>query len=425
MQQPSRPKPRLTSAHSDTQLTVFANGHHKPCHRLNNSAHTSGAPYKIPRPHTLNGPTPGGYHAHSSSIGQYSTISGHRSPDEFGIGEQSAFPNFSASVDNLPLHTLSETEAQNDVTGVYYSQPPSNCGGASDRSSPVDVQSADAFGFPQWPWSAGPQMNQPVTTYSLDALSTSPTAVDYLPNFDNDFAIPSAGLNPAPLWSAGDLPLDSGKLGKAMTPPMSLSGESARPSVPGLTSGSSGAQSEAGDAICLAESDVMSAQAAISDQYLFDDVLSFRRAERTTGYRVGNVSKWPDFRQPAPTSVPTSEAGPSMDMENLQRAQQMAYREASPVVDAGRPYSNSMGMEARPMMYANGTATYGAVNSAPRSMTMPSSPANNYTELNSWPSSVSLNSAGGYAVPGDEYKYNNAVDLAHFQYMHQPRSPMY
>lgn len=50
-----RPKPRLTSHQSEGQLTVFANGHHKPVHRHNNAAHESGAPYKLPRSHTTHG----------------------------------------------------------------------------------------------------------------------------------------------------------------------------------------------------------------------------------------------------------------------------------------------------------------------------------------------------------------------------------
>ncbi|THV73627.1 hypothetical protein D6D28_03130 [Aureobasidium pullulans] len=48
----SQRKPRLTSHQSEGHLTVFANGHHKPCHRNNNAAHESGAPYKLPRSHT-------------------------------------------------------------------------------------------------------------------------------------------------------------------------------------------------------------------------------------------------------------------------------------------------------------------------------------------------------------------------------------
>jgi hypothetical protein len=48
----SQRKPRLTSHQSEGHLTVFANGHHKPCHRNNNAAHESGVPYKLPRSHT-------------------------------------------------------------------------------------------------------------------------------------------------------------------------------------------------------------------------------------------------------------------------------------------------------------------------------------------------------------------------------------
>ncbi|KAK3642397.1 hypothetical protein LTR56_010750 [Elasticomyces elasticus] len=41
-------KPRLESTKSDGSITVFQNGHHKPCHRKNNLAHESGMPYKMP-----------------------------------------------------------------------------------------------------------------------------------------------------------------------------------------------------------------------------------------------------------------------------------------------------------------------------------------------------------------------------------------
>ena len=48
-------KPRLAKAGSDTSLTVFANGHHKPSHKHNDSAHQCGMPYKIPIPHSVHG----------------------------------------------------------------------------------------------------------------------------------------------------------------------------------------------------------------------------------------------------------------------------------------------------------------------------------------------------------------------------------
>ena len=51
----SSKKPRLAKAGSDSSMTVFANGHHKPTHRNNASAHTCGVPYKIPIPHSVAG----------------------------------------------------------------------------------------------------------------------------------------------------------------------------------------------------------------------------------------------------------------------------------------------------------------------------------------------------------------------------------
>ena len=51
----SSKKPRLAKAGSDNSLTVFANGHHKPIHKHNDSAHQHGIPYKIPIPHSVAG----------------------------------------------------------------------------------------------------------------------------------------------------------------------------------------------------------------------------------------------------------------------------------------------------------------------------------------------------------------------------------
>ena len=43
-----RNKSRLPNRLCESNLTIFTNGHHKPCHRLNNTAHTSGIPYRVP-----------------------------------------------------------------------------------------------------------------------------------------------------------------------------------------------------------------------------------------------------------------------------------------------------------------------------------------------------------------------------------------
>ncbi|THC98873.1 hypothetical protein EYZ11_001651 [Aspergillus tanneri] len=46
-------KPQLTSTKSDTSLTIFRDGHHKPAHKHNDMAHKCGLPYTIPRSHTI------------------------------------------------------------------------------------------------------------------------------------------------------------------------------------------------------------------------------------------------------------------------------------------------------------------------------------------------------------------------------------
>ncbi|KAL9038597.1 MAG: hypothetical protein Q9214_005213 [Letrouitia sp. 1 TL-2023] len=47
-------KPRLPTNNSDS-LMHFANGHHKPVHKLNDAHNKLGAPYKIPIPHSISG----------------------------------------------------------------------------------------------------------------------------------------------------------------------------------------------------------------------------------------------------------------------------------------------------------------------------------------------------------------------------------
>ena len=43
-------KPRLEKTSSESAITVFNNGHHKPVHRKNHLAHEAGMPYKMPMP---------------------------------------------------------------------------------------------------------------------------------------------------------------------------------------------------------------------------------------------------------------------------------------------------------------------------------------------------------------------------------------
>lgn len=48
-------KPRLQATNSESSLTHFTNGHHKPIHKHNDAHNKCGAPYKIPIPHSISG----------------------------------------------------------------------------------------------------------------------------------------------------------------------------------------------------------------------------------------------------------------------------------------------------------------------------------------------------------------------------------
>lgn len=50
-------KPRLTSTKSEGTLTALKDGQHKPAQKHNDMAHRRGAPYKIPRSHTIHAPS--------------------------------------------------------------------------------------------------------------------------------------------------------------------------------------------------------------------------------------------------------------------------------------------------------------------------------------------------------------------------------
>ncbi|KAJ5129581.1 uncharacterized protein N7515_005620 [Penicillium bovifimosum] len=50
-------KPPLTSTKSESTLTIFRDGHHKPAHKHNDMAHKCGLPYTIPRSHSVHHPS--------------------------------------------------------------------------------------------------------------------------------------------------------------------------------------------------------------------------------------------------------------------------------------------------------------------------------------------------------------------------------
>ena len=197
---------------------VFANGHHKPAHKHNDAAHKCGLPYKIPRPHSIHGP---------------SEVSAQR------------------SADSLPLmQTTGEFPAQ--------SQDPLS-------SAPQDVrQVRSAHGSPETSQPTTNLPNRRLTPLDLsfstfETATPSPLRDDYISQAPMGFesyyptpeeqAISSASYNmPAVDWSALDLPLDNGAYSTTYSQPQSYTSfDYSNVGQPGLTTSSSGEVSEAGD----------------------------------------------------------------------------------------------------------------------------------------------------------------------------------
>ncbi|KAF1911099.1 hypothetical protein BDU57DRAFT_524815 [Ampelomyces quisqualis] len=278
----ARAKPKLMTAQSESHLTVFANGHHKPCHRNNNSAHVSGAPYKIPRPHTLHG------HSSFASLAQSGNsynnhnnnkpdVPASRSMDTLSMSNTDYYAIFGSdqqSGNDLPATTMaSSLDATAFQDPLFGSQ---NSLFGQDGSSPGSNVS-ETFPTQQWPWTT--TTVTPVNgLFNYGSLSTSPSQ-DCLPNMDNDWAMPSAGFNP--LWSAGDLPLDPSKFADRMTQPNSHSGES-KQSGPGLTAASS-VHSEFGDAHLFGDVDIQATQSTASETLFWEDSPVYRLNSSTSG----------------------------------------------------------------------------------------------------------------------------------------------
>lgn len=379
----AKAKPRLTTTHSESTLTVFANGHHKPCHRLNNAAHVSGAPYKIPRPHTLHGPSALGNYTHDSLRNIYGRIEGlpaQRSMDTLSLTDSTFYGLFGStqrSVDSLPLTPLTGTLDCNgndyERQKALFSNQNSTILG-QDGNSP-ESQLSDTFSTQPWSWNNTvlPGNNQ----YGLESLSTSPSQ-EFLPITGDDWAIPSAGLG-NPLWSAGDLPLDPSKLTKKVTQPISHSGESnMHSSVPGLSTSSSGAQSENGEAQLYNDRDFKPPPSAVSDSLFWNDDLQFRDPP---SYCMPSTSGSNDFRQ-APTSMPRNESRRSLDLDYLRSSNEGALFEQIPKLDSdASSYRSSPSSSSKTMTSAAYTATstqaestlpYPATDyNAPRSITIP------------------------------------------------------
>jgi hypothetical protein len=136
----SQRKPRLTSHQSEGHLTVFANGHHKPCHRNNNAAHESGAPYKLPRSHTQ--PVPAKNNARRS-VDSLAAVASGQPHSWFQPAQQSSTTSGQASP--VSAITMQAEAMQQDVKSPVDVQPQYPI---ANVSSSVPTSMFADFGFP-------------------------------------------------------------------------------------------------------------------------------------------------------------------------------------------------------------------------------------------------------------------------------------
>ena len=206
----SAPKPRLLKAgSSDNTLTVFTNGHHKPVHKHNDSAHKCGLPYKIPIPHSIHG---------NADIARRST-------------------------DSLPIiRKREDTHSQLQESIASAQQEPRRV--RSEHGSPEAgaVLFRDNSDLPALDLSyVGPQLTGSNPQYE-DGYIRSPQAYDT--NFYS-VAEDSNGLNSVVDWSALEL---NGTYGAAFSQPQSYASyDQSNIAQSGLTTSSSGEVSESGD----------------------------------------------------------------------------------------------------------------------------------------------------------------------------------
>lgn len=212
-------KPRLMTAQSETSLTVFTNGHHKPVHKLNDAAHHCGIPYKIPIPHSV--------------------------PANSEMVKESA----RRSTDSLPLPRTMEqapkqlqesiSSAQQEVRLVR-----SEHGSPKPRALPR-YKGVDGSITPL-------DLSYPSFNHGLPDEYSYPSSNGYDPYFSSqeDAPVLSAGLiSPVEDWSAVDLPLHNGAFSATYSQPASYTSFDHNVGQPGLTTSSSGEVSEVDDYI--------------------------------------------------------------------------------------------------------------------------------------------------------------------------------
>ena len=212
-------KPALGAAQSDSHLTVFTNGHHKPAHRHNDAAHTCGLPYRIQRPHSIHG------HSHLA----------HKSMDHIP-SSRSHDPGHLRLRDSIK-------RAQQDIRlsrslhgsphGSPELRPLQNLDYLNSQLPPLDLN------YSAWNFNTPPQEYQPRSNVDYSSYLSTP---------DDTMGFSAGAVSMPPVdWSALGLPMSNNSYQPYSQPPSYASFDQSNLGHPGLTTSSSGDVSEAGE----------------------------------------------------------------------------------------------------------------------------------------------------------------------------------
>lgn len=213
-------KPRLTSTKSESTLTVFRDGHHKPMHKHNDMAHKCGLPYTIPRSHTV----------HSTDFAQ-------RSVDHLPLTHNKA-TDLTAGVD------LDVDQGPRGPQRLVKSEQ------GSPESAPVPVLEQISTQIPPLDLSSFAPIATSATTDSPlnSMIFQDPYQESWLPSPDTDASLGSTAFNaPSVDWSSFPL-CSSGATATASSQPPSYASydfnNNNNSNYPGLAASSSGEISE-------------------------------------------------------------------------------------------------------------------------------------------------------------------------------------
>ncbi|QSZ35945.1 hypothetical protein DSL72_007067 [Monilinia vaccinii-corymbosi] len=168
-------RPRAHTAQSESTLTIFTNGHHKPVHKNNNMAHKCGLPYTVPRAHSIHGQS-------SSSLANRSVDNLPHTNTVDSLHRESQIKDSIVSAQQEQRMVKSE-HASPQVSPTTNYQPSNN------QLPPLDLTNTandynnlyqfDAYG------SAIPDLDQPIFSAGISSASIDWSHYDGL-DFNND-----------------------------------------------------------------------------------------------------------------------------------------------------------------------------------------------------------------------------------------------